>query len=126
MDMHVHSGLDSQVTHPWNRGKLTGAKPPLSPKHVWAVRTRLQLLIRSRDLALFNRAEQCRATIEKDGVVIRARAGPPKDHPALKHELGFRSFTVRTLQKLGLDVEPIGRVGRPPGGFGIRGIPDGD
>lgn len=33
-----------------------GAKPPLSPKHVWAVRTRLQLLRRFRDLALFNLA----------------------------------------------------------------------
>ena len=21
---------------PWNKGKLTGAKPPLRPKHVWS------------------------------------------------------------------------------------------
>ena len=40
----------------WNKGKLTGAKPPLRPKHVWAVRVRLQLLKRFRDLALFNLA----------------------------------------------------------------------
>jgi hypothetical protein len=39
---------------PWNKGRLTGAKPPLQPKHVWAIRTRLQMLGRSRDLALFN------------------------------------------------------------------------
>ena len=25
---------------PWNKGKLIGAKPPLRPKHVWAIRTR--------------------------------------------------------------------------------------
>ena len=56
MDKHVHSGPDSQVAQPWNKGKLTGAKPPLRPKHVWAVRTRLQLLKRFRDLALFNMA----------------------------------------------------------------------
>jgi integrase len=56
MDTHVHTGADSQVTQPWNKGKLTGAKPPLSPKHVWAIRTRLQLLNRLRDLALFNLA----------------------------------------------------------------------
>jgi integrase len=56
MDMHIDSGVDSKVTQPWNKGKLTGAKPPLSPKHVWAVRTRLQLLKRFRDLALFNLA----------------------------------------------------------------------
>ena len=36
------------------RGKLTGQKPPLQPKHVWAVRTRLQLAKKARDLALFN------------------------------------------------------------------------
>jgi integrase len=56
METHVHSEPDSQVTQPWNKGKLTGAKPPLRPKHVWAVRTRLQLLKRFRDLALFNLA----------------------------------------------------------------------
>jgi len=41
---------------PWNRGKLIGPKPPLQPKHVWAIRTRLQLAQRKRDLALFNLA----------------------------------------------------------------------
>jgi integrase len=41
---------------PWNRGKITGAKPPLQPKHVWAIRTQLQLEGRIRDLALFNLA----------------------------------------------------------------------
>jgi integrase len=56
MDTHVHCEADSRVTQPWNKGKITGAKPPLSPKHVWAVRTRLQLLKRLRDLALFNLA----------------------------------------------------------------------
>jgi hypothetical protein len=56
MDTLVHSQADSRVVQPWNRGKITGAKPPLSPKHVWAVRTRLQLLKRFRDLALFNLA----------------------------------------------------------------------
>ena len=56
MDTHVQIQSDSRVTQPWNTGKLTGAKPPLSPKHVWAVRTRLQLLRRFRDLALFNLA----------------------------------------------------------------------
>ncbi len=28
---------------PWNRGKLTGQKPHLKPRHVWGIRTRLQL-----------------------------------------------------------------------------------
>ena len=27
----------------WNKGKLTGPKPPLRPGHVWLIRARLQL-----------------------------------------------------------------------------------
>jgi hypothetical protein len=38
----------------WNKGKLIGAKPPLRSKHVWSIRTKLQLDGRTRDLALFN------------------------------------------------------------------------
>ena len=41
---------------PWNKGKLTGAKPPLRPKHVWSIRTKLQVDGRTRDLAMFNLA----------------------------------------------------------------------
>src|SRR5664279_2537466 len=47
---------DIRQNAPWNKGKLTGAKPPLQPKHVWAIRTRLQIAGRARDLALFNLA----------------------------------------------------------------------
>ena len=41
---------------PWNKGRLTGAKPPLRPKHVWSIRTKLQIEGRVRDLAMFNLA----------------------------------------------------------------------
>lgn len=41
---------------PWNKGKLTGQKPPLKLKEIWAIRTRLQLDKRTRGLALFNLA----------------------------------------------------------------------
>src|SRR5690349_5979208 len=37
---------------PWNKGKLTGAKPPLRPKHVWSIRTKFQIEGRARDLAI--------------------------------------------------------------------------
>jgi integrase len=40
----------------WNKGKLIGAKPPRRPKHVWSVRTKLQVADRKRDLAMFNLA----------------------------------------------------------------------
>jgi len=41
---------------PWNKGTLTGQKPPLKRKEVWAIRVRLQLANRTRDLALLNLA----------------------------------------------------------------------
>jgi integrase len=41
---------------PWNKGKLTGAKPPFRPKHLWSIRTELQLEGRIQDLAMFNLA----------------------------------------------------------------------
>ena len=39
---------------PWNAARLVGAKPPLKPKHIWAIRQRLADAGRVRDLALFN------------------------------------------------------------------------
>jgi hypothetical protein len=41
---------------PWNRGKLLGQKPPLKLTAIWAIRIRLQLDHRARELALFNLA----------------------------------------------------------------------
>lgn len=40
----------------WNKGRLVGQKLPPKPKHVWAIRVRLELADRHRDLALFNMA----------------------------------------------------------------------
>ena len=41
---------------PWNKGKLVGQKAPLKLKHIWAIRVRLELAERARELALFNLA----------------------------------------------------------------------
>ena len=41
---------------PWNKGQLLGQKPPLKLKEIWAIRVRLQLDHRNRELALFNLA----------------------------------------------------------------------
>ena len=65
--------------------------------------------------AALDRAEACRVLIDRDGEVTRIKGGGMKDHPALKHELANRAFLVRTLGRLGLDVEAIRPPGRPPG-----------
>jgi integrase len=41
---------------PWNKGKLVGQKAPLKLREIWAIRVRLQLSGKTRDLALFNLA----------------------------------------------------------------------
>ena len=41
---------------PWNKGKLVGQKAPFKLKEIWAIRVRLQLAERRRELALFNLA----------------------------------------------------------------------
>ena len=41
---------------PWNKGKLSGQKPPLKLPEIWAIRIHLQIAKRHRDLALFNLA----------------------------------------------------------------------
>jgi|SRR5262252_5826744 len=51
-----HSAPSASKRTPWNKGKLIGAKPPLRPKHVWSIRTKLQVEARTRDLAMFNLA----------------------------------------------------------------------
>ena len=56
MQDEVNATPMSQMRLPWNKGRLTGAKPPLRPKHVWAIRTKLQIEGRVRDLAMFNLA----------------------------------------------------------------------
>ena len=39
---------------PWNKGKIVGQKAPFKLKDIWALRVRLQMESRVRELALFN------------------------------------------------------------------------
>jgi hypothetical protein len=42
------------VPMPWNKGKVVGQKAPLKLKEIWAIRVRLQIFCRTRELALFD------------------------------------------------------------------------
>ena len=42
------------VPRPWNKGKLVGQKTPLKLREIWAIRVRLQVFSRMRELALFD------------------------------------------------------------------------
>ena len=46
----------SECRRPWNKGKLAGQKAPLRISEIWAIRVRLEIFKRRRDLGLFNLA----------------------------------------------------------------------
>jgi hypothetical protein len=47
---------NAKTPAPWNKGRLVGQKAPLKLKEIWAIRVRLQLAKKVRDLASFNPA----------------------------------------------------------------------
>ena len=51
-----HDLNEAKSFFPWNKGRLVGQKAPLKLKEIWAIRIRLQLAEKVRDLALFNLA----------------------------------------------------------------------
>lgn len=62
---------------PWNKGKLTGAKPPLRPKHVWSIRTKLQIEGRATSPCSI-----WQSTVSFEGVIswpYGSRTSPPVD-----------------------------------------------
>ncbi len=89
----------SQRRPTWNKGKLVGQKPPLKPKEIWAIRIRLQMENRQRDLALFNLAldsklRACdlvtlrvRDVLHGDQVVERASVMQQKTHQTVQFEI---------------------------------------
>ena len=50
----MDSEISSPTKVPWNKGKIVGKKAPLKLKDIWAIRIRLQLGHRTRELALFD------------------------------------------------------------------------
>jgi hypothetical protein len=72
--------------------------------------------------AELDRAESLAEIIAREGEMITTRF-TKKIHPAVKAELDCRAFVCRVLERLGLNVEVIKPVGRPPSG-GIGWKPD--
>jgi hypothetical protein len=62
-----------------------------------------------------DRAEALKAQIDADGPVVRTKTGL-RDNPLLKHETASRSLCIRTLARLGLDLEPLHAGPGRPGG----------
>ncbi len=72
----------------WNKGRIVGQKRPLMPKHVWAIRVRLEIAGRTRDHALFNLAidsklRGCGLVMQKVADVYAAAAGQVKERTSI-------------------------------------------
>jgi len=93
---------------PWNKGKLIGPKPPLRPKHVWSIRTKLQIDRRTRDLAMFNLAIESK---------LRGC-----DVVALKVEDVAPSGSLTTRQYARLVSDWIASIGLDPNLFGTHSL----
>lgn len=83
---------------PWNKGKLTGQKPPLKLPEIWAIRTRLQMSSNVRDLAMFNLAIDSKLFSESQTRPVPARRGGQRS--------GFR---LRGAARVAADTLPVSR-----------------
>jgi phage terminase small subunit len=67
-------------------------------------------------LEAFDRAQKCRTSIDKIGLLIRDKFNQPKPHPLLPIERDNRAAFLAGLKALNLDLEPLrDRPGRPGG-----------
>jgi len=87
----------TKLREPWNKGKVVGQKAPFKLKEMWAIRIRLQLANRARDLALFDLAidSKLRAC---DLVRLRVRDVSPRDRVAAR-TIVMQQKTQRPVQR---------------------------
>src|SRR5690348_8265120 len=97
--MHTTTpALVSFAKPPWNKGRLIGQKRPLKPKEVWAIRIRLQLEGRKRDVALFNLAIDSKlrgcdlVSLRVDEVCV---GGRPRDRATVIQKKTGRPVPIR-------------------------------
>lgn len=63
-----------------------------------------------------DRAAQAREVIQKVGILIAPKSGGMvRQNPAIRVEKDAQLVFLRAQKELGLDLEPAGPVGRPPG-----------
>ena len=57
---------------------------------------------------------EAKAILDRDGLLVGS-ASKLRAHPAVVIERDSRFAVVATLKQLGFDLEPVGKIGRPPG-----------
>ena len=92
----MDQSVSTSHREPWNKGRLVGQKAPLRVRDIWAIRVRLQLQCRTRDLALFDLGidSKLRAC---DLVRLRVRDVCHGDHPSSR-AIVLQQKTQRPVQ----------------------------
>ena len=73
------------------------------------------LEILRQGMEAFDRAEKCRVSIDKVGLVVKDRFGAVRPHPLIACERDARAAYLQALKQLNLDVQSLKDIGRPPG-----------
>jgi integrase len=128
METQAQAISSTSRREPWNKDKFIGQKPPLRPKHVWSIRTRLQMEGRTRDLAMFNLAIDSKLR-GCDVVALRVEDVAPSryavDRATVRQNKTGRpvrfELTERTRQAID---NYIKAAGNKPGEFLFRGRGD--
>ena len=111
----------TQHHEPWNKGNLIGAKPPLRSKHVWSIRTKLQVEGRTRDLAMFNLAIDSKLR-GCDVVALKvedvAPSGYTRDRAAVRQKKTGQPVRFEMTEQTRQSVDDyIRAAGKKPGEF---------
>ena len=113
----VPSKSESISNHvPWSKGKIVGAKPPLRPKHVWYIRTKLQVEGRTRDLALFNVAIDSKLR-GCDVVALKVDEVAPSGYAADRASVRQK----KTGRPVKFELAELTRTGKKPGEYLFSG-----
>ena len=120
METQAQAMSSTPRREPWNKGKLIGQKPPLRPKHVWSIRTRLQMEGRTRDLAMFNLAIDSKLR-GCDVVALRVEDVAPSGYAVDRATVRQKKLTEQTRQAVD---DYIKAAGNKPGEFLFNGRGD--
>jgi hypothetical protein len=120
----IHSGENSVAKNPTDKSSLSVVnypssipKPPanLGPAGATLWRSIMSefdisdaggLALLEQIASAYDRAERLRIEIDRDGEIVHTRTGM-REHPGLRAELASRSFVVRSLQRLGINLEAV-------------------
>jgi integrase len=124
MQTPINETASSPSRVPWNKGRLTGSKPPLRPKHVWSIRTKLQIEGRARDLAMFNLAIDSKLR-GCDVVAIRvedvAASGYTADRATVRQKKTGRPVRFELSEQTRQAIDDYLKAGNKPGEFLFTG-----